>query len=122
MNDDALLADLDDDQRRAVTCAPTATVIHAGAGSGKTRVLTHRIAWRIARGTADPSRVLAITFTREAAAEMRRRLRSLGVTRHDRAGDLDQPTIGTFHSVALALLRRRAADTSAQLPTVVGNR
>ena len=122
MNHDALLADLDDDQRRAVTCAPTATVIHAGAGSGKTRVLTHRIAWRIAQGTADPSRVLAITFTREAAAEMRKRLRLLGVTRHDRAGDLDQPTIGTFHSVALALLRRRAADTSAQLPTVVGNR
>ena len=122
VNHDALLADLDDDQRRAVTCAPTATIIHAGAGSGKTRVLTHRIAWRIAQGTADPSRVLAITFTREAAAEMRKRLRALGITRHDRAGDLDQPTIGTFHSVALALLRRRASDTSAQLPTVVGNR
>jgi DNA helicase-2/ATP-dependent DNA helicase PcrA len=122
VNPEALLADLDDDQRRAVTCAPTATIVHAGAGSGKTRVLTHRIAWRITQGTVDPSRVLAITFTREAAAEMRKRLRSLGVTRHDRAGDLDQPTIGTFHSVALALLRRRAADTSAQLPTVVGNR
>lgn len=122
MNPDALLAELDDDQRRAVTCAPSATIVHAGAGSGKTRVLTHRIAWRIAQGTADPSRVLAITFTREAASEMRRRLRSLGVTRHDRADDTDQPTIGTFHSVALALLRRRAADTSAQLPSVVGNR
>lgn len=119
---DALIADLDDDQRRAVTCAPSATIVHAGAGSGKTRVLTHRIAWRIADGTADPSRVLAITFTREAAAEMRRRLRTLGVTRNDRAGDSDQPTIGTFHSVALALLRRRASDTSALVPNIVGNR
>jgi len=118
----ALIADLDDDQQRAVTCAPSATIVHAGAGSGKTRVLTHRIAWRIAEGTADPSRVLAITFTREAAAEMRRRLRSLGVSRNDRAGDNDQPTIGTFHSVALALLRRRASDTSAVVPTIIGNR
>ena len=122
MSNEALLADLDDDQRRAVTCAPSATIVHAGAGSGKTRVLTHRIAWRIADGSADSSRVLAITFTREAAAEMRRRLRTLGVTRHDRAGDSDQPTIGTFHSVALALLRRRASDTSAQVPAIVGNR
>ena len=122
MKSEVLLADLDDDQRRAVTCAPTATIVHAGAGSGKTRVLTHRIAWRIAEGDVDPSRVLAITFTREAAAEMRRRLRALGVTRHDRPGDVDQPTIGTFHAVALALLRRRASDTSAVVPNIVGNR
>lgn len=122
MTNQALIDGLDDDQQRAVTCAPSATIVHAGAGSGKTRVLTHRIAWRIAEGTADPSRVLAITFTREAAAEMRRRLRSLGVSRHDRAGDNDQPTIGTFHSVALALLRRRASDTSAVVPAIVGNR
>lgn len=113
---------LDDDQRRAVTCEPTAIIVHAGAGSGKTRVLTHRIAWRVAQGSADSARVLAITFTREAAAEMRRRLRLLGVTRHDRSGDGDQPTIGTFHSVALALLRRRASDTSATVPQIVGNR
>ncbi|MFM8908966.1 MAG: ATP-dependent helicase, partial [Actinomycetota bacterium] len=122
MNEEALLVDLDDDQKRAVTCAPTATIVHAGAGSGKTRVLTHRIAWRIAHGDIDPARVLAITFTREAAAEMRRRLRSLGVMRHDRPGDTNQPTIGTFHAIALALLRRRASDTSAVVPTVVGNR
>lgn len=122
MVNEALLADLDDDQRRAVTCPPTATIVHAGAGSGKTRVLTHRIAWRIAEGTADPSRVLAITFTREAAAEMRRRLRALGVVRNHRPGDTDSPTIGTFHAVALGLLRRRASDTSATMPNIVGNR
>jgi DNA helicase-2/ATP-dependent DNA helicase PcrA len=122
VNAESLLDQLDDDQRLAVTCAPTATVVHAGAGSGKTRVLTHRIAWRIAQGDVDPARVLAITFTREAASEMRRRLRALGITRHNRAGDSDQPTIGTFHSAALALLRRRASDTSAAMPNVVGNR
>ena len=122
MNPEALLAELDDDQRRAVTCPATATIVHAGAGSGKTRVLTHRIAWRVADGSVDPSRVLAITFTREAAAEMRRRLRALGVSRHDRLGDIDQPTIGTFHAVALSLLRRRASDTSSSVPTIVGNR
>ena len=122
MNPESLLTDLDEDQQRAVTCAPTATIVHAGAGSGKTRVLTHRIAWRIAQGDVDPARVLAITFTREAAAEMRRRLRALGVTRHDRPGDVDQPTIGTFHAVALALLRRRASDTSVVVPNIVGNR
>ena len=122
MTNEVLLADLDDDQRRAVTCPPTATIVHAGAGSGKTRVLTHRIAWRVAEGSADPSRVLAITFTREAAAEMRRRLRSLGVVRNHRPGDTDSPTIGTFHAVALALLRRRASDTSSTVPNVIGNR
>lgn len=122
MNAEALVEGLDVDQRRAVTCEPTAIIVHAGAGSGKTRVLTHRIAWRVVHGNADPARILAITFTREAAAEMRRRLRLLGVTRHDRSGDGDQPTIGTFHAVALALLRRRASDTSATVPQIVGNR
>lgn len=122
MDSAALLEGLDDDQRLAVTCPPTATIVHAGAGSGKTRVLTHRIAWRIAEGSADPARVLAITFTREAAAEMRRRLRALGVSRNDRPGDSDQPTIGTFHAIALSLLRRRAVDTRAVLPQIIGNR
>ena len=76
-----LLVAMDADQSAAVTCPETATVIHAGAGSGKTRVLTHRIAYRIATGSAAAERVLAITFTREAASEMRRRLLHLGVAR-----------------------------------------
>ncbi len=108
---------MDADQRAAVTCPETATVLHAGAGSGKTRVLTHRIAYRIAKGTADPQRVLAITFTREAASEMRRRLKTLGVSR-----DSQSVTVGTFHAVALALLRQRLADTHKQMPTIVHNR
>ena len=108
---------MDSDQRTAVTCPETATVLHAGAGSGKTRVLTHRIAYRIAKGTADPQRVLAITFTREAASEMRRRLKSLGVSR-----DSQSVTVGTFHAVALALLRQRLADTHKQMPAIIHNR
>jgi DNA helicase-2/ATP-dependent DNA helicase PcrA len=114
---DQLLHGMDADQRAAVTCPETATVLHAGAGSGKTRVLTHRIAYRIAKGTADPQRVLAITFTREAASEMRRRLKTLGVSR-----DSQSVTVGTFHAVALALLRQRLADTHKQMPSIIHNR
>lgn len=117
MDADQLLHGMDADQRVAVTCPETATVLHAGAGSGKTRVLTHRIAYRIAKGTADPQRVLAITFTREAASEMRRRLKTLGVSR-----DSQSVTVGTFHAVALALLRQRLADTHKQMPSIIHNR
>ena len=117
MDADQLLNGMDADQRAAVTCPETATVLHAGAGSGKTRVLTHRIAYRIAKGTADPQRVLAITFTREAASEMRSRLKTLGVSR-----DSQSVTVGTFHAVALALLRQRLADTHKQMPSIVHNR
>ena len=117
MDADQLLNGMDADQRAAVTCPETATVLHAGAGSGKTRVLTHRIAYRIAKGTADPQRVLAITFTREAASEMRRRLKILGVSR-----DSQSVTVGTFHAVALALLRQRLADTHKQMPSIIHNR
>ena len=117
MDAEQLLQGMDPDQRAAVTCPETATVLHAGAGSGKTRVLTHRIAYRIAKGTADPQRVLAITFTREAASEMRRRLKTLGVSR-----DSQSVTVGTFHAVALALLRQRLADTHKQMPSIVHNR
>ena len=117
MDAEQLLNGMDADQRAAVTCPETATVLHAGAGSGKTRVLTHRIAYRIAKGTADPQRVLAITFTREAAGEMRRRLKSLGITR-----DSQSITVGTFHAVALGLLRQRLADTHKQMPSIIHNR
>ncbi|MFM7337635.1 MAG: UvrD-helicase domain-containing protein, partial [Actinomycetota bacterium] len=92
-------------------------MLHAGAGSGKTRVLTHRIAYRIAKATADPQRVLAITFTREAASELRQRLGKLGVAR-----DSQSVTVGTFHAISLSLLRQRLADTHRQMPTIVHNR
>ncbi|MGH9124567.1 MAG: ATP-dependent helicase [Acidimicrobiales bacterium] len=99
---DALLADLTPAQRRAVTTSAPAVCILAAAGSGKTRVLTRRIAYRILTDTADPAHVLALTFTRRAAGELDDRLRTLGV-RH-------RLTAGTFHAVAYTQLRRYWAD------------
>jgi len=113
-----LLMGLDAQQREAVICPPSATVVHAGAGSGKTRVLTHRIAYRVATGSALPENILAITFTREAAGEMRRRLFGLGVGTRGTMG----PTVGTFHAVALALLRQRLTDLGQPVPNIVHNR
>lgn len=95
---EALLAGLTEEQRDAVTTAASPLCILAGAGSGKTRVLTHRVAWQSARGNIDPRRVLVLTFTRRAATELRSRLRTLGMR--------EEVAAGTFHSAALALLRR----------------
>jgi len=99
---DALVADLDVDQRRAATAESRLVAVIAGAGSGKTRVLTRRIAYRVATGTAEAAHTLVLTFTREAAGELRRRLPSLGLS--------ERVTAGTFHSVSQALLRQRWAD------------
>ena len=85
--------------------------ILAGAGSGKTRVLTRRIAYRIATGTADPRHVLALTFTRKAATELGRRLEVLGVRGH--------VTAGTFHALAYAQLRQRWADGHRSPPSLL---
>lgn len=111
---DALIADLDADQRAAVTTESQLVAVIAGAGSGKTRVLTRRIAYRIAIETADPRHTLALTFTREAAGEMRKRLLRLGLREHVEAG--------TFHSVMLAVLKRRWTDTERRPLTVVNDR
>jgi DNA helicase-2/ATP-dependent DNA helicase PcrA len=86
----------------------------AGAGSGKTRVLSRRIAYRIANGTADARHTLALTFTREAAGEMRKRLHRLGLREHVEAG--------TFHSVMLGVLKQRWADSERRPLTVVNDR
>ena len=85
--------------------------ILAGAGSGKTRVLTRRIAYRVAAGTADPRHVLALTFTRKAANELGRRLEALGVRTH--------VTAGTFHALAYAQLRQWWADTDRRPPVLL---
>ena len=118
MHQDDLLRGLDAHQHEAVVTPPSSIVVHAGAGSGKTRVLTHRIAYRVASGTANPENILAITFTREAAGEMRKRLTNLGVDRSHGAG----PTVGTFHAVALSLLRQRLIDLGQPVPNIVHNR
>lgn len=109
-----LLGDLDEQQRAAVTTPSTLVAVIAAAGSGKTRVLARRIAYRVADETADARHTLALTFTREAAGELRRRLRSAGLRDHVDAG--------TFHSVALGLLRQRAIDSGRPLPTIVAER
>jgi DNA helicase II / ATP-dependent DNA helicase PcrA len=94
-----ILNPLNAEQRAAVTAEPRATLVLAGAGSGKTRVLTHRIAWAISALGAAPWNILAVTFTNKAAAEMRHRIESL----------LSVPGnamwVGTFHGIAHRLLR-----------------
>jgi DNA helicase-2/ATP-dependent DNA helicase PcrA len=102
---------LDPAQRAAVASEVSPLCILAGAGSGKTRVLTRRIARRILDGTADPGHVLAVTFTRKAAGELRSRLASLGVR--------DQVAAGTFHALAYAQLRQRWADRGERAPTLL---
>jgi DNA helicase-2/ATP-dependent DNA helicase PcrA len=108
---DRLLQDLDDSQRRAVTSPACPLAILAPAGSGKTRVLTRRIAWRVAEGDAESSHVLALTFTRKAAGELRDRLRTLGLR--------DGVATGTFHSVAYAQLRSRWVEEGRQPPALL---
>src|SRR5437588_12899742 len=108
---DALLEGLDPAQRHAVTTDATPLCILAGAGSGKTRVLTRRIAWRVDQGSADPRHVLALTFTRKAAGELVSRLGALGVR--------EQVAAGTFHAIAYAQLRRRWADRSERAPALL---
>lgn len=106
-----LLDGLDADQRRAVTDPGQPLCILAGAGSGKTRVLTRRIAHRVHVGTADPRHVLALTFTRKAAFEMGTRLGTL-IGR-------DRPHVGTFHALAWAQLRTWYRDRGRAQPALL---
>ncbi len=96
---DALLAELDDDQKQAVMHGEGPLLVVAGAGSGKTRVLTYRIAVLLARGLAHAHEVLAGTVTNQAAREMAERVEALV------GGSLRGGFVGTFHRFALQLLR-----------------
>jgi len=109
-----MLDGLDAEQREAVTTTAAPLAIVAAAGSGKTTVLTRRIAFRVAHGTALSQHVLALTFTRDAAAELKRRLRKLEIREPIEAG--------TFHGVALRLLRDRALAANHAPPQVANDR
>ena len=104
----SIIESLNDNQRQAVTAPSKALLVLAGAGSGKTRVLVHRIAWQIQVEGLAAQCILAVTFTNKAAKEMRSRIENL----------LNVPThnlwIGTFHGIAHRLLRRHTQQ--AKLP------
>ncbi|MFM7069941.1 MAG: ATP-dependent DNA helicase UvrD2 [Actinomycetes bacterium] len=108
---DRLLDGLNDAQATAVTTAASPLRILAGAGSGKTRVLTHRIAHGALTGRIDPQRVLAVTFTRKAADELRTRLGGLGLR--------DGVQAGTFHAIAFAQLRQRWEERGVRPPELL---
>jgi DNA helicase-2/ATP-dependent DNA helicase PcrA len=97
-----LLEGLNPEQLKAVTAPDGPLLILAGAGSGKTRVLTHRIAYLLNERNISPYNILAITFTNKAAAEMRERLTKLC------GSDADLMWIKTFHGACLTILRRNA--------------
>ena len=99
-----LLEDLNPEQARAVKSTEGPLLILAGAGSGKTKTLTHRIAYLLASRKATPFNILAVTFTNKAAGEMRQRVAKLLGNNPDNRGFM--PFMGTFHSVCVRILRR----------------
>ena len=93
-----LLNDLNPDQQKAVTHTDGPVLILAGAGSGKTRVLTYRVAYLIAEKKVSPHNILMVTFTNKAANEMKERIKKL-------IHNNDLPYAGTFHSLCAKILR-----------------
>lgn len=102
---DAYLSDLNESQRQAVEAADGPVLILAGAGSGKTRVLTCRVAYLILEKKIEPERILMVTFTNKAAKEMKERIQRLLVGSNKRAPAV-LPYAGTFHSLCARILRK----------------
>ena len=100
--DSMKLDQLNEQQRAAVTAGPGPVIVYAGPGSGKTRVLTQRLAWLVREQNVYPGAIMAVTFTNRAAAEMRSRAEAL------LGGGLRGATVGTFHSICARLLRIEA--------------
>ena len=99
-NKQSLLTDLNTEQKNAVTTDSQYTIVLAGAGSGKTRVLVHRIAWLCVEKNYSPNSIFAVTFTNKAAAEMQERIQALVGE-----GYLNGMWVGTFHGLTHRLLR-----------------
>ena len=108
MNPSEILAGLDPEQRRAVEAVRGPVVILAGAGSGKTTTITHRIAYQVATGAFAPGEILAVTFTDRAATELRERLGELGVK---------GVAARTFHATALRQLTHLEPSAGGILPS-----
>src|SRR5205085_2004314 len=96
-------------QREAVEHVEGPLLLLAGAGSGKTRVITHRIAHIVRHHKVPAWAVLAVTFTNKAAGEMRERVESLLARSGEPIPDSSHPTVATFHSFCVRLLRREGA-------------
>ena len=101
--EEKILSELNEQQQVAVTQTDGPVMVLAGAGSGKTRVLTYRIAYMLSVKNVSPYRILALTFTNKAAAEMRERIVQIAGAELARA-----VTMGTFHSVFYRILRVEA--------------
>ncbi|MDX5070045.1 DNA helicase PcrA [Lactobacillus iners] len=123
MNEESMLAGLNPEQQQAVQCTQGPLLVVAGAGSGKTSVLTRRIAYLIREKGVAPWNILAITFTNKAASEMRERVKQL------LDSDADSIWMSTFHALCVRILRRYAekigyannfsiADTAEQLTLI----
>ena len=101
----SFLEKLNDRQREAAETLTGPLLIIAGAGSGKTRALTYRIAHLIEQGMAQPWQILAVTFTNKAAGEMQKRVEQLLAANFD-LGEKNRPMMGTFHSICVRILRK----------------
>lgn len=101
-----LIKNLNEEQKKMVQATEGPVLVLAGAGSGKTKALTHRMAYLIAEKKVNPENILAITFTNKAAGEMKSRVETL--IRDSKLKTQNFPTMGTFHSVCARILRREA--------------
>jgi DNA helicase-2/ATP-dependent DNA helicase PcrA len=103
-----ILKGLNPQQKKAVMCTKGPLLVFAGAGSGKTRVITSRIAYLIMEEDVNPTNILAVTFTKKAAEEMQERVKKLLRKLNYNLDSL--PTIGTFHSIGAMILRQNAKE------------
>jgi len=106
MNADSILEGLNPEQKKAVMCTDGPLLVFAGAGSGKTKVITNRIAYLITQKSVNPNSILAVTFTKKAAGEMQERVTS--ILQGLKVGKGNVPLIGTFHSIGAIMLRQNA--------------